>query len=186
MRLVDEPLPEVRLLELEPHQDERGFFARAFCRERLARLGVESTIEQANLSLSARRGTLRGMHYQLAPSAETKLVFCMRGALHDVVVDLRPDSPTFGRSIAALLDERNHRVMVVPPGCAHGFLTLADDTVAFYLVSTAYDPARERGIRFDDPFFAISWPFAPRIISVRDRSHPDFAPEPLPAIRPAA
>ena len=129
-----------------------------------------------NNSLSAERGTLRGMHYQLAPSAEVKVVRCVRGALYDVILDLRPDSPTFGQHFGAELTAENRRMMYVPQGFAHGFLTLSDDTEAVYLVSSYYDPDRERGVRFDDPKFAIEWPEAPAVVSDKDRAHPDFDP----------
>ena len=176
LELLDDPLPGVFLFRLRPRRDERGFFARCFCRHELAALGVEADVRQANLSHSRRRGTLRGLHYQLPPSAETKIVRCLRGRIHDVVVDLRPDSPTFRRSFAAELGEEDGRAMVVPPGCAHGFLTLTDDVLVLYFVSAPYDPARERGLRWDDPAFAIPWPFPPKVVSERDRSHPDFDP----------
>jgi len=131
---------------------------------------------QVNNSLSAQKGTLRGMHYQLAPRAETKLVRCIRGALYDVILDLRPDSPTFGQSFGAELSAENRRMMVVPKGFAHGFITLADDTEAFYFVDEFYAPEQERGVRWDDPRFAISWPLAPVVLSDKDREHRDFDP----------
>ncbi len=171
------PMPGVLLLGTRPQHDERGWFQRSFCRRELAALGVDREIAQANLSHSARQGTLRGLHYQLGPSAETKLVTCVRGALWDVVLDLRRQSPTFGRHFAAELSAANHRMMVVPEGCAHGLLTLADDTLAWYLVSASYDPVRERGVRWNDPAFAIPWPSAPAVISARDASHPDYCPD---------
>lgn len=176
IELLASPLPGVALLAFHPRSDARGWFSRAFCREQLHHLGIDLDVVQANVSRSERRGTLRGLHYQLPPSAEVKLVRCLVGAIHDVVLDLRPSSPTFGRHFAVRLDETNARAVVVPPGCAHGFLTLTDSTVVLYLVSAAYDPARERGIRFDDPAFAIPWPFPPVIVSERDRAHPDFDP----------
>jgi dTDP-4-dehydrorhamnose 3,5-epimerase len=176
LQVVARPLPGSLLLQARPRHDERGLFARLFCRDELSRLGIERAVEQANLSSSDRRGTLRGLHYQVGPSAETKVVSCPRGALWDVVLDLRPSSPTYGRHFAAELSGDNHRIMVVPEGCAHGFLTLRDDTSAIYLVSAAYDPVRERGIRWNDPAFAIAWPFAPTVMSQRDASHPDYQP----------
>lgn len=177
MRVAGRPLPGMLVLDPEPRTDARGSFARVFCREELRRMGVAgASIEQANVSRSLRRGTLRGLHYQLPPSAEIKVVSCARGALHDVVLDLRPDSPAFGRWAAVELTEDNGRIVVVPEGCAHGFLTLADDTVAHYLVTASYDPVRERGVRWDDPAFSISWPFAPSRLSERDAAHPDFNP----------
>lgn len=176
MRALAEPMPGVRLLELAPRHDERGFFARAFCRATLADLDIDLPVAQANLSRSTVRGTLRGLHYQLPPSAETKLVLCLSGAIWDCVLDLRPSSPSFGRWTAAELSAENHRAMLVPPGCAHGFLTLAADSLVLYFVSAAYDSARERGVRWNDPAFAIAWPFEPAVLSARDRAHPDFAP----------
>lgn len=176
MRLVDRPLPGMMVLEAEPHRDRRGFFARCFCRRELERFGLDPDIEQANLSFSEQEGTLRGLHYQLPPSAETKIVLCLKGAIHDVVLDLRRGSPTFGRHAAVELSEANRRILVVPEGCAHGFLTLSDATLVFYLVSAAYDPALERGVRWNDPAFGIAWPFPPRVISERDAAHPDFNP----------
>jgi len=176
IELLDRPLPGVALLAFDPRTDSRGWFSRAYCRRRLADLGIALDVVQANVSRSDRRGTLRGLHYQLPPSAETKLVRCLAGAVHDVVLDLRPGSPTFGRHFATRLDEHNARALLVPPGCAHGFLTLTDGAVVLYFVSAARDPARERGIRYDDPTFAIPWPFPPSIVSERDRSHPDFDP----------
>lgn len=173
---ISTTLAGVSLLQLEPRHDERGFFARCFCREELAAIGIEVEIAQANLSQSSARGTLRGLHYQLAPSAEYKFVQCVRGRLFDLVLDLRTGSASFGAHFAVELDERDGQVLVVPPGCAHGFLTLSDETTAFYLVSSAYTPARERGVRWDDPAFALPWPFQPLVISDRDRAHPDFDP----------
>jgi dTDP-4-dehydrorhamnose 3,5-epimerase len=131
---------------------------------------------QVNNSLSAQKGTLRGMHYQLAPKAETKLVRCIRGALYDVILDLRPDSPTFGKSFGAELSAENRRMMYVPKGFGHGFVTLTDDTEAFYFVDEFYGPEQERGVRWNDPRFAISWPIEPVVISDKDRGHRDFDP----------
>lgn len=170
------PLPGVLLLTFARHDDARGWFSRTFCRHSLEQLGIHLDPVQANLSLSRRRGTLRGLHYQLPPSAETKLVRCVAGKVHDVVLDLRPDSPAFGRHLAVELDGRESRAILVPPGCAHGFLTLTDETLVLYFVSAAWDPSRERGIRFDDPAFAIRWPFPPAVVSARDLAHPDFDP----------
>lgn len=176
MRCVARPLPGVLVLEAEPRADQRGFFARLFCRAELAGLGKEARVEQANVSYSAQRGTLRGLHYQLGPSAESKLVTCLRGSLHDVVLDLRPGSPTYGRWAGIELSAANRRLVLVPEGCAHGFLTTEDDCLVFYLVTAAYDPLRERGVRWNDPAFGIVWPFPPTCLSERDASHPDFDP----------
>jgi dTDP-4-dehydrorhamnose 3,5-epimerase len=176
MRCVGRPLPGMLVLETEPRADQRGFFARVYCKEELEALGLAKGVQQANVSFSEKRGTLRGLHYQLGASSEVKLISCLRGALHDVVLDLRPTSPSYGRWAAVELSENNGRIVVVPEGCAHGFLTLTDKTQAFYLVSAAYDPLRERGVRWDDPAFAVVWPFPPVCISERDARHPDFDP----------
>ena len=163
------------LIDLEPRSDDRGFFARAFCAHEFAEHGLKDTFVQANLSHNPHRGTLRGMHYQRAPHAEVKLVRCTRGALFDVVVDLRPDSPTYGRWAGAELSADNHRTLYVPEGCAHGFETLVDDTEAFYLVSAFYAPGAEGGMRWDDPQIAIDWPIAPPVlISPKDAEAPLF------------
>lgn len=176
MRLTARPLPGMLVLEAEAHADERGSFARCFCRAELEALGLAADIAQANLSFSEKAGTLRGLHYQVGPSAETKIVTCLQGRLHDVVLDLRPDSPTYGRYATVELSPHNRRVILVPQGCAHGFLTGADATLVLYLVTAAYDPVREHIVRWDDPGFAIAWPAPPRVISARDAHHPDFDP----------
>ena len=157
--------------------DARGSFARMFCAEEFAARGLETAFAQANTSISRRRHTLRGLHYQLPPSAEAKLVRCTSGALFDVVADLRPNSPSFGAWFGAELSAANGRMLYVPRGCAHGFLTLQDGTAALYLVSDAYAPALERGVRFDDPRFGIAWPAVPEEISAKDATWPDFDPE---------
>ncbi|HTV88142.1 MAG TPA: dTDP-4-dehydrorhamnose 3,5-epimerase [Stellaceae bacterium] len=175
MRFTSTPLPGAYLIDLEPHGDERGFFARAFCRNEFAEHGLETGFVQINDSLSARRGTLRGMHYQLEPAAEVKLVRCVAGVLWDAIIDLRPQSPSFGRWFGAELSAENRRMMYVPRGFAHGFITLSDDVEAFYLVSAFYAPDRERGIRWNDPRFGIAWPIAPVVLSDKDRERPDFA-----------
>ncbi len=179
-----EPLPGVRLLRRRAVEDERGRFERLFCREEFAALGIAADCVQVNLSTTRRRGTFRGLHYQLPPSAETKIVQCLAGAIHDVVLDLRPG--TFGRTATFRLAGGDGRVLVVPKGCAHGFLTLADDTVVLYCVDAPWDPARERGIRHDDPAFRIPLPFPPEIVSRRDRAHPDFDPRRHPEMLPCA
>ncbi len=176
MIFTETPLRGAFVIDLERRGDDRGFFARAFCEREFAAHGLPGRFVQVNDSLSAARGTLRGMHYQLAPRAETKVVRCIRGALHDVILDLRPGSPTFGRSHGVDLTAENRRMLVVPKGFAHGFVTLADDTEAFYLVDEFYAPELERGIRWDDPRFRIPWPIAPAVLSGKDRSHRDFDP----------
>jgi dTDP-4-dehydrorhamnose 3,5-epimerase len=175
MRFVETPIGGCYTVELEKHGDARGFFARLYCAKEFSAQGLESAFVQANNSLSVRAGTLRGLHYQLAPAQEAKLIRCLSGALYDVVLDLRPHSPTLGRWFAAELTAANRRMMYVPKGCAHGFLTLEPDTEVLYLASAFYAPDWERGVRFDDPRFAIRWPSTPAEISEKDRSWPDYA-----------
>lgn len=170
------PLKGAYVIDLDKRGDDRGFFARAFCVREFAEHGLTTRIVQANNSLSAQKGTLRGMHYQLAPKAETKIVRCVRGAFLDVVLDLRQGSPTFGQSFGAELSADNRRMMYVPKGFAHGFLTLTDNAEAFYFVDEFYSPEHERGVRWDDPRFQISWPARPAAISDKDRAHRDFDP----------
>lgn len=176
MRLVARPLPGMMVLEAEPRFDERGSFQRCFCRAELEALGIRADIAQANLSFSEKARTLRGLHYQASPSAERKVVTCVQGAVHDVVLDLRPESPSHGRHAAVELSARNRRILVVPEGCAHGFLTLEPGTTMLYLVTAPFDPARDRGVRWNDPAFAIPWPFSPEVISPRDAALPDVDP----------
>lgn len=167
-------LPGAFVLEPELHEDERGFFARAFCRRELEAHGLEPAVVQCSLSFNRRRGTLRGMHYQAAPAEEAKLVRCIRGAIHDVVVDVRPGSATFGRHAAVELSADNRLALYVPPGLAHGFQTLADDTELYYQMSAEYAPELARGFRHDDPGLGISWPLPVTSISERDRELPPF------------
>jgi dTDP-4-dehydrorhamnose 3,5-epimerase len=171
-------LPGAFIIELEPRLDERGFFARTWCQREFAEHGLVSSIVQSNLSFSKRAGTLRGMHYQVAPNEETKLIRCTRGALYDVIIDLRPDSSTYGRWAAFELTDRNHKMLYVPRGFANGFQTLTDDVELVYHVSAFYSPESERGIRWNDPRFGIRWPDVPsRTISWKDQNWPDFVPE---------
>jgi dTDP-4-dehydrorhamnose 3,5-epimerase len=176
MKFISTPIPGAFLIELEKRGDDRGFFARAFCEQEFAAQGLATKFVQVNNSLSAFRGTLRGLHYQLPPKAETKLVRCIRGSLWDVILDLREDSPTFGHSFAAELSAENRLMMYVPKGFAHGFITLENDTEAFYFADEFYAPAHERGVRWNDPRFAIEWPMAPEVISDKDRDQRDFDP----------
>jgi dTDP-4-dehydrorhamnose 3,5-epimerase len=161
------PLPGVWIVGLEPRGDERGFFARVFDDGEFAQRGLVSHWVNVNDSLSAQRGTLRGMHYQVAPAAEVKLVRCIRGSLYDVALDLES-----GRWFGVELSAENRRMLYVPEGCAHGFLTLEDDTEAFYFTSAHYSPEHERGARWDDPAFGIDWPFEPTVLSDKDRAWP--------------
>lgn len=174
MQFKENPLAGSYLIDLEKRGDERGFFARLFCSQEFVQHGLEERFIQANDSLSTRKGTLRGMHYQLEPKAETKLIRCLSGSLYDVILDIRPDSPTFGQSFGAILSAENRRMMYVPKGFAHGFLTLEDHVEVIYFVSQAYSKELERGIRWNDPRFNISWPMQPEVVSDRDQNHPDF------------
>jgi dTDP-4-dehydrorhamnose 3,5-epimerase len=180
MRFVPTRIHGVYEIELEPHSDERGSFARAFCFQELSEAGLEGRCVQANLSTNHRAGTLRGMHYQLPPATETKLIRCIRGALYDVIVDLRPGSPTYLEHHGVELSADNRRALYVPGMFAHGFQTLEDDTEAFYQVSEFYTPGAERGLRYDDPALAIDWPLPVTVISDKDASWPmleERAPE---------
>jgi dTDP-4-dehydrorhamnose 3,5-epimerase len=163
-------------VEVEKRGDDRGFFARMFCENEFSQVGLVPKFVQVNNSLSAKKGTLRGMHYQLPPRAEVKLVRCVRGALWDAILDLRPDSPTFGKWFSAELSAENRVMMYVPRGFAHAVLTLMDDTEAIYLVSEFYGLEQERGVRWNDPKFNISWPIEPSEVSAKDAKWPDFDP----------
>lgn len=176
MKFLPTPLPGAFLVELERRGDERGFFARLFCEREFAQAGLVSHFVQANNALSKHKGTLRGMHYQLGAAAEVKLVRCMRGAFWDVILDLRPASPAFGKWFGAELNEDNRLMMYVPKGFAHGLITLHDDTEALYLVSDFYAPEQERGVRWDDPRFGIAWPVDHTEISPKDAAWRDFDP----------
>ena len=165
------------VIDLDHLGDERGFFARVFCQHAFEERGLVTAFVQVNNSLSALKGTLRGMHCQLAPAAEVKMVRCIRGALYDVALDLRAESPTFRQSFGTTLSADNRRMMYLPKGCAHGFITLVDDTEAFYFVDEFYCPKLERGVRWNDPAFNIQWPIEPTVISDKDQQHPDFHPE---------
>jgi dTDP-4-dehydrorhamnose 3,5-epimerase len=159
---------------LEPNRDERGFFARTWCREEFGRHGLNPALAQCSISFNARKGTLRGLHYQAAPHEESKLVRCTRGAIYDVVVDLRPQSPTFKDWIAVILTAEQRNMVFVAEGCAHGFLTLEDECEVFYQMSESHEPESSRGVRWDDPSFRISWPGSVEVISDRDRTYPNF------------
>ncbi len=173
------PLAGAFLIELERISDERGFFARAWCAEAFTEHGLDASLSQCNISFNARRNTLRGLHWQAAPHQETKLVRCTQGAVWDVIVDLRPTSPTFLRWHAVELDSRNRLALYIPHGFAHGFQTLADDSELFYHMSAPHHPECTRGARWNDPAFAISWPHAAPSLSPRDAKHPAFVP-PIP------
>jgi dTDP-4-dehydrorhamnose 3,5-epimerase len=164
------------LIEPERLEDNRGFFARAWCRKEFMAHGLTGALVQSNISFNKRTGTLRGMHFQTAPYEEAKLVRCTKGAVYDVIIDLRPDSSTFLRWIAAELTAENHKMLYVPENFAHGYQTLADNTEVFYQVSQFYSPGSEQGLRYNDPTFGIKWPMDVQVISHKDRSWPDYRP----------
>jgi dTDP-4-dehydrorhamnose 3,5-epimerase len=164
------------IVEPERHVDARGFFARTWCAEEFRAHGLSARCVQSSISHNPRRATLRGLHYQVAPHEEAKLVRCTRGAIYDVIVDLRPESPTFLRHAAVVLDADNRLAVYVPEGCAHGFQTLKDDSEVLYQMSAPYVPSAARGVRYDDPAFGIEWPGEVVVINDRDASYPDTAP----------
>jgi len=168
-------LPGVFEVHPEPISDNRGFFARSWCQAEFERNGLSPKLVQCSISFNIRKGTLRGLHYQVAPHQETKVVRCTRGALYDVVVDLRRESPTFKQWIGVVLTPANRNMVYVPEGCAHGFLTLEDESEVFYQISEFYNPESARGARWNDPAFQIGWPGEIAVISERDRTYPDFA-----------
>lgn len=162
------------VIQPERIEDERGFFARTFDHREFAKQGLKSTFIQSSLSFNNKRGTLRGMHYQVAPYEEVKLIRCTQGAIYDVIIDLRPESPSFGQHVAIVLSAESRALLYVPEQFAHGFQTLVDNTEIFYQMTAEYAPDHARGIRWNDPAFAVPWPAAERIMNARDRDYPDF------------
>jgi dTDP-4-dehydrorhamnose 3,5-epimerase len=185
LKFTQSPLPGAYVVEIEPIEDERGSFARTWCRREFRTLGLNTLVEQTGTSLNLRKGTLRGMHYQAVPHEEVKLVRCTRGAIYDVIVDLRIDSPSFCRWFAQELTPDNGKMLYVPGGFAHGFQTLVDQSEVSYQISEAYRPELARGVRWNDPVFRIEWPISDPILSERDGNFPDFSVnfERLPAGR---
>ena len=175
MRFEELPLAGAFVVSPERHDDARGWFARTFCRDEFTAHGLIGDFIQCSASFNARRGTLRGMHYQRAPHAETKLVRCTRGAVFDVLLDLRPGSATFRRWQAAELSEQNGVAVYIPAGVAHGFQSLADASEVFYQIAERYTPEASAGVRWDDPAFGIDWPIRPPILSDRDAGYGDFS-----------
>jgi dTDP-4-dehydrorhamnose 3,5-epimerase len=163
------------IIDLEQRSDDRGFFARTFCAEEFQTHGLKPTVAQCNLSFNHKAGTLRGMHYQILPAAETKLVRCTRGAIYDVIIDLRPGSPTYRQHIGVELTEENRRSLYIPELFAHGYQTLTDNTEVVYQVGEFYTPGYERGIRYDDPTFNIEWLLPVTVISEKDRNWAPFS-----------
>jgi dTDP-4-dehydrorhamnose 3,5-epimerase len=178
MRLIETPLPGAFVIELELLSDERGWFTRTFDAAEFEAHGLNPTVAQCNASFNANAGTLRGMHYQAEPHGESKLVRCVRGAIFDVAIDLRLDSPAFRRWHGVELSADNRRALYIPAGMAHGFQTLSDDCEVLYQMGSPYVPEAGRGVRWDDPVFAIGWPqcSGERTISEKDRSYPDYDP----------
>ena len=176
MLFSETPLSNAFVIDLEQKPDSRGFFARSFCAAEFEAHGLKPVVAQCNLSFNHRRGTLRGMHYQVPPAAEAKLVRCTRGAIYDVIVDLRPESPTYLRWESVELRAGEHRMLYVPERFGQGFITLEDETEVTYQVSAPYTPEAGDGIRYDDPALGIEWPLDVRVISEKDRSWPPFDP----------
>jgi dTDP-4-dehydrorhamnose 3,5-epimerase len=174
MNFIETTLPGVFLIEPDIHADERGSFARSYCVEEFGQAGISFEVVQANMSFNRHSGTVRGMHFQRAPHGEGKVIRCTAGSMYDVIVDLRPDSPTYCQWFAAELNSDNKKAMYAPEGCAHGFQTLSDNTEVSYLMSERYAPEAATGVRFDDPAFGIEWPLAVSNIAARDRDWRDF------------
>lgn len=174
MKFTETKIHGVFVIELEKHEDDRGWFARAWCCEEFTAHGLPTDLAQTNLSHNAQRGTVRGMHFQTAPHAEAKLVRCVAGAVHDIALDLRPESPTFKQSVATELSADNGRAVFLPEGIAHGFQTLTDDATLFYQMSAPYAPEFARGVRWDDAAFQIEWPIAEAIVCEHDLAFPIF------------
>lgn len=174
MIFIESKLKGAFIIEPEKSEDERGFFARTFCQKEFEDHGLNTKVAQCNISFNRKKGTLRGMHYQITPHEEAKLVRCTSGAIYDVIIDLRQTSPTFGRWMTAELTAKNHKMIYAPEGFAHGFQTLEDNTEVFYQMSEFYYPEYARGVRWDDPKFGIKWPRDDRIISKNDQKYKDF------------
>ena len=176
MRFTMTSIPGVQVIDPTPHEDDRGRFMRAWCTREFADHGLKFLPVQANMGFSVRKGTLRGMHFQVPPAVEAKLVRCTKGAMFDVVLDLRPQSYTYGKWHGIELTAENGRMLYLPEGCAHGYQTLEDDTEMFYMTSAFYTPGAARGVRFDDPSFAIQWPLPASVISEQDCNWPLVEP----------
>ncbi|MBI3892316.1 MAG: dTDP-4-dehydrorhamnose 3,5-epimerase [Candidatus Wallbacteria bacterium] len=176
MEFIQTKLLGAYVIEPKRFEDERGYFATIYSRKEFESRGLQPDFVQTNLSQNTRRGCLRGMHFQRPPSDEVKLVRCGRGAVFDAIVDLRPESSTFCQWIGVELSEKNNKVLYVPRGFAHGYLTLTDDAMVVYQVSAHYSPAHAGGVRYDDPRFGIEWPIEVQLINDRDRTYPDFMP----------
>lgn len=176
MKFTETVLPGAFVIDIEVIQDERGFFARRWSRPEFEEYGLNANIAQCSVSFNQKRGTLRGLHYQTKPHEEAKLVWCISGAIHDVILDLRPISSTYKKWIAVDLTAANRKMLYVPEGFAHGYQTLEDDTEVSYQISESYQPEYAKGVRWNDPVFEIDWPLPDRIMSERDKNFPDFTP----------
>ena len=176
MIFTESKLPGAFVITLEKREDERGYFARAFCQDEFRDHGLNPQLAQCNISYNKFSGTLRGMHFQAAPHQEAKLIHCMRGSIYDVILDLREGSPGYGLHAGVVLTAAEHNMIYVPEGFAHGFITLEEDTEVFYQMSEFYAPLAARGFRWNDPAFALEWPRPPAVISDRDATYPDFSP----------
>lgn len=174
MKFEKTSLKDAYIIDLEKRGDERGFFARTFCADEFKKHGLNTNFVQCNMSYSKDKYTLRGFHYQIDGAEEAKLIRCTKGAILDIIIDIRPDSPSYGQHISVELTEENHRMLYVPEGFAHSFITLVEDIEVFYMVSEFYTPGKERGIRWNDPSFDIEWPTKDPIISEKDSNWPDF------------
>lgn len=174
MQFVPTTLAGAMVIEPKRIHDERGFFATTFCARTFAEHGLNPDLVQCNFSFNHKRGTLRGMHFQTGPHAQDKLVSCLRGAVYDVAIDLRPDSPTFRQWVGVELTSDNQKAFFVPAGFAHGFITLTDAAEVYYQMSTPYAPDHQGGVRWNDPAFAIAWPIEPVVINARDQDFPNF------------
>ena len=177
MIFVPTALPGAYIVEMERREDDRGFFARTWCRREFAQMGLNSELVQSNVSYSQRRGTLRGMHWQAPPHVEAKLIRCTRGAIWDAIIDLRPGSSTYTNYLGVELTAESGRALYVPEGMAHGFVTLDDDCEVSYQMSEYFEPSAARGVRWNDPAFGIAWPLSDPILHPRDAAYPDFEKE---------
>ncbi len=174
MKFSETHLPGVFIIDIEPIHDERGMFARCWCKKTMQQQGLLTELSQCSISFNLAKGTLRGLHYQIAPHAETKIVRCTHGSIFDVVVDLRTESPTFKKWFGILLSAENHQMLYIPEGLAHGLITLEPNTEIFYQISVPYIPESARGLRWNDPAFSIEWPMEPLVISSKDAAYPYF------------
>ena len=177
MQFTETRIKGAYVVDIKKISDDRGFFGRSYCKKEFENLGINKPIVQVNVSANKKKGTLRGLHMQVEPAAETKLVRCTRGAIFDVLVDLRPDSETFLQWVGVELNARDYTMLYIPEGCAHGYLTLEDDTDVMYQVTAYYTPEAEKGFRWNDPTFNIDWPLEPVVISSKDQAQPLFHPD---------